>query len=100
MPPEPAETPVIPSFVKGRKGHVSVVDCLVRTLWRAQDGGWPQRTFEQLRTAVSEMQGYHVASSTIRSSVYQYPALFERVPAKNGALRWRLTKQGRNGTLP
>ena len=99
MPAELAETP-IPSFVKGRKGHVSVVDCMVRTLWRAKDGDWPERTFEELRAAVSEMQGYHVAPSTIRSSVYQYAALFERVQAENGFLRWRLTKQGRSGTLP
>ena len=99
MPPEPAEPP-IPSFVKGRKGHVSVVDCMVRTLWCAKDGDWPERTFEELRAAVSEMQGYPVAPSTIRSSVYQYPELFERVQAKNGSLRWRLTTQGRSGTLP
>ena len=98
MPPKQAETS-IPSFVKGRKGHVSVVDCIVRTLWRTNDGGWPERTFEELRTAVSTMQGYHVTPSTIRSSVYQYPTLFERLEAKNGALRWKLTKQGRRGTL-
>ena len=98
MLPRPAETSM-PSFVKGRKGHVSVVDCMVQTLWRTNDGGWPERTFEELRATVSTMQGYHVTSSTIRSSVYQYPTLFERVEAKNGSLRWKLTKQGRNGTL-
>ena len=98
-PLESTATP-IPSFVKGRKGHVSVVDCMVRTLWRAKEGGWPERTFEEIRAAVSELQGYRVAPSTIRSSVYQYPALFERVQGTNGSLRWKLTKQGRSGTLP
>ena len=99
MPPKQAETS-IPSFVKGRKGHVSVVDCIVRSLWRANDGSWPERTFVELRAAVSTMQGYQVTPSTIRSSVYQYPKLFERVEAKNGPLRWKLTKRARGGTLP
>ena len=87
----------IPSFVKGRKGNTSVVDCMVRALWRTNDGVWPERTFTELGAAVSAMQGYQVAASTIRSSVYQYPALFERVQPKGGPLRWKLTlkAQGR-----
>ena len=89
----------IPSFVKGRKGRVSVVDCVVRALWRANDGGWPERTFEELRAIVSTMQGYQVTPSTIRSSVYQYPTLFQRVEPMNGSLRWKLTRQARSGTL-
>ena len=89
----------IPSFVKGRKGQVSVVDCMVRALWRTNDGVWPERTFEQLRATVSTMQGYQVTASTIRSSVYQYPTLFERVEPKNGSLRWKLTKQARSAML-
>lgn len=89
----------IPSFVKGRKGNVSVVDCMVRALWYTNDGGWPERTFQELRTAVSAMQGYRVMPSTIRSSAYQYPTLFERVESKSGTVRWKLTKQARSGTL-
>ena len=87
----------IPSFVKGRKGHVSVVDCMVRALWRTNDGVWPERTFEELRASVSAMQGYQVTPSTIRSSVYQHRTLFQRVERKTGLLRWRLTKQARSG---
>ena len=85
----------IPEFVKGRKGHLSVVDSIVRVLWRTMDGKWPEKTFEELRAATATMQGYHIASSTIRSSVYQYPNLFERVGTK--PVRWRLTKQARTG---
>ena len=90
-----ATTP-IPQFVKGRKGHISVVDCLVRSLWRVNTGRWPARTFAELRIAVSNLQGYDVASSTIRSSIYQYPQIFERV-RNNGSLRWRLTTSARRG---
>jgi hypothetical protein len=88
----------VPQFVKGRKGQTSVVDCIVRALWRDVDGHWPERTFEQLREAVSKMQGYTVVPSTIRSSIYQYPTIFERVNADGGGtLYWRLTKQARVG---
>jgi hypothetical protein len=91
-----------PHFVKGRKGHTSVIDCMASALWRETDGeSWPELTFEELRAVVSKMQGYHVTPSTIRSSAYQYPNLFERVKdAEDGSLRWRLTKQGRTGQLP
>ena len=99
MVPKLPET-LIPSFVKGRKGHISVVDCMVRALWRTNAGVWPKRTFAELRATVSTMQGYQVTPSTIRSSVYQYPTLFQRTEAKNGSLRWKLTKQAQSGTLP
>lgn len=90
-----------PHFIKGRKGHTSVVDCMARALWRDQtDAEWPERTFEELRAAVSKMQGYHVTPSTIRSSAYQYPNIFERGTKVDGALRWRLTKQARTGQMP
>ena len=98
MAPKLPETP-IPSFVRGRKGYASVVDCMVRALWRTADDVWPECSFEELRAFVSSMQGYQVTASTIRSSVYHYPTLFQRVEPKNGSLRWKLTKQARSGTL-
>lgn len=88
------ETADIPQFVKGRKGNISLVDCLVRSLWQTDNGCWPARTFAQLRADVSELQGYNVALSTIRSSIYQYPQIFERV-RDNKSLRWRLTDSAR-----
>lgn len=89
-----------PHFVNGRKGHTSIVDCIARALWRNQGSeNWPEHTFEELRDTVSKMQGYEVSSSTIRSSVYQYPNVFERVKSDGGVLRWRLTKQGRSGHM-
>ena len=93
--------PVTPHFVKGRKGHTSVVDSIARALWWTRDDTrWPELTFEELRVAVSKLQGYHVTPSTIRSSIYQYPNLFERgTKTGGGTLRWRLTKSGRTGRL-
>lgn len=75
---------------------------MARALWRAGDAGeWPEHTFEELRAYVSKMQGYHVTPSTIRSSAYQYPNLFERgTKAENSTLRWRLTKLARTGQMP
>jgi hypothetical protein len=71
---------------------------MARALWRASESEeWPERTFEELRQTVSKMQGYHVTPSTIRSSAYQYPNLFERVKTDGSLLRWRLTKQARTG---
>lgn len=88
----------VPSFVRGRKGQTSVIDCLVELLWKGEnDDAWPARTFNDLRERVSKMQGYHVTSSTIRSSVYDHSDLFERAKTP-GQLRWRLTKQARKGS--
>src|SRR5438874_2601698 len=90
----------IPSFVPGRKGRISVVDCIVGVLWKAlgsneADVQWPARTFDELRSRVSQMQGYQVTSSTIRSAVYSQMHLFERTLASDGTLKWRLSKEAR-----
>ena len=90
-----------PSFVKGRKARISVADSLVNALWRKdQDLPWPESTFEELREPVSKLQGYRVAPSTIRSSIYQHAEIFERVKSPAVApLRWRLTKQAKTGRI-
>jgi hypothetical protein len=89
-----------PSFVRGRKGRLSVVDCLVQALWKTEADGkeiWPEDSFQELRERVTKMQGYRVTPSTIRSSVYEHDDLFERVRTRDGSLRWRLTKTARKG---
>ncbi len=86
-----------PSFVPGRKGQTSVVDCMVRLLWKQADESWPERTFADLRDEVSKLQGYRVTASTIRSSAYDHDDLFEKVKGQDGVLRWRLTRQARKG---
>jgi hypothetical protein len=86
-----------PSFVQGRKGQTSVVDCIVKRLWVDENGHWPECTFAELRESATKMQGYRVSSSTIRSSVYTRGDLFERVATSEWPLRWRLTKAARKG---
>lgn len=89
-----------PSFVQGRKGRHSVVDCLVKALWKANFGSsreWPALTFGELRGQVSKMQRYQVTSSTIRSAVYAKLDLFERDVAQGEMLRWKLSKKARQG---
>ena len=84
----------IPEFVKGRKGQLSVVDAMVRSLWLTQDGEWPEKTFDEIRIAVSTLQGYPISSSTIRASTYQHSDVFERV-GKKRPIRLRLTEYAR-----
>lgn len=88
-----------PSFVAGRKGQVSVVDSLVAVLWkrpRHGGAGWPKLIFSELQELVSARQGYAVGPSTIRSSIYKHPELFDRVaPDDSHALRWTLSAPAR-----
>lgn len=88
----------VPSFVRGRKGRTSLVDCLVSVLWKSADGTdpWPERSFKDLQEKVSKLQGYPVTGSTIRSSIYAHSDLFERVRSGHGALLWRLSKKARH----
>ena len=90
-------TKAAPSFVKGRKGQISVVDCLVNALWKQGDSPWPESTFGELRASVSKLQNYPVAPATIRSSVYQHLDIFER--AECAPVRWRLTTRARSGRV-
>lgn len=90
------DAPKFPEFVKGRKGSLSIVDSMVRVLWRTMEGEWSEKTFEELRSGVAAMQKYRIKSSTIRATVYQHPELFERVETKP-VIRWRLTKRAREG---
>jgi len=86
-----------PALVKGRKGRVSVVDCMVAALWRTEPKEgieWPAKTFETLREEVSSRLAYPVGSSTIRSTVYGHSELFQRA-SKDGKLCWRLTDKAR-----
>jgi len=84
-----------PSYIRGRKGAVSVVDAVVAALWRAHDGkDWPTRSLAELRAAVSATLGYAVAASTVRASVYDHPELFEKDP-RGDAPRYRLTAKVR-----
>ena len=87
----------VPSFAKGRKGGVSIIDCMVRALWMPDTGAhgkWPAKTFPDLAKEVSVLVGYRVSQSTIRSSAYAHPELFVR-DTQEGILRWRLTATAR-----
>lgn len=86
-----------PSFVNGRKGQTSLVDSLVSELWKTGSGSnaWPVLSFAELREQVSAKQGYSVANSTIRSTIYKYPQFFERVRGDDGSLHWKLSDEVR-----
>jgi hypothetical protein len=87
-----------PSFVTGRRGGISVVDALVRSLWqetsRRDVEGWPSKTFGTLATEASSIVGYQLTPSTVRSAIYGRIDLFEK-DEQDGALRWRLSKKAR-----
>jgi hypothetical protein len=83
------------SFAEGRKGRVSVLDCVVASLRPAESAGtWPSKTFEELRNSVSASLGYFVSNSTVRSTVYGHADLFEKA-SMDGRLRWHLSKTAR-----
>lgn len=87
-----------PQFVAGRRGGVSVVDALVRSLWqtagRNDIENWPSKTFGTLAAEASSVVGYRLRSSTVRSAVYGHIDLFEK-DERDGVLKWRLSKKAR-----
>ena len=91
------KTPATPSFVRGRKGRTSLVDCCVAALWKTDSDEWPELTFEELRAIATKVQGYHVTPSTVRSTIYERSDLFERSRPESGPLKWKLTKAARKG---
>ena len=87
-----------PQFVAGRRGGISVVDALVRSLWRRPSRSdvkdWPSKTFGTLAAEASSIVGYQLTSPTVRSAIYGRMDLFER-DEQDGVLRWRLSEKAR-----
>jgi hypothetical protein len=82
-------------FGRGRKGRVSITDCLLLTLGRQKDGRWPKYSFSELAERVSSLRRAPVSSPSIRSVVYRRPSLFERADGDEEALVWKLSVEGR-----
>jgi len=83
-------------LIRGRKGQRSIADSLAKALTapRGSANDWPALTFAELARLASEDQGYAVQGSTIRSTVYSHPEIFESDHVK-GKVVWRLTAEAR-----
>lgn len=82
----------IPSFVKGRKGGISVADCIVRVLWSQPTGGHRSgKSLAELQAGATRIAGYAISASTIRATLYGHPELFIRA-GKSDRLLWTLVK--------
>jgi hypothetical protein len=86
----------VPVLVRGRKGQRSIADSLARALayTSGRKSAWPALTFAELVVFVSTDQGYDVRDSTVRSTVYGHPELFESSKV-DGKTLWRLTEAAR-----
>ena len=93
-----------PSLVKGRRDGMSIADALVRSLWgkKVKQGRktvieWPCLDFASLAERASEQVGYEVSGSTIRSTIYGHPKLFERCSLASDSrhVGYRLTATAR-----
>jgi len=83
------------SYVRGRRGRVSILDCLLTALSRNKsEGPWPQCTLGQLREQVSALRATEVPEATVRSVVYR-AGLFERSPGSSERVKWTLNAKGR-----
>jgi hypothetical protein len=83
-----------PSLVRGRKGQLSVADCIVRVLWGngRPYSEWPSKTLQQLQAEVSGLAKYSVGASTLRATLYNHPELFIRAE-KVLRVRWKLVRE-------
>src|SRR5690242_4929846 len=82
-----------PFFVPGRRGGLSVVDAMVRALWEkpGSERQWPSMSIRELREQASLTLGYSVPPSSVRSSLYAHPDVFERCSVPPGRVAYRLT---------
>jgi hypothetical protein len=83
------------SFLPGRRGKPSIIDCLLTVLSRrSATGSWPERTFPQLTKEVTALRFSEMPQTSIRSTVYRAD-LFERAQEGAGTVRWKLNSKGR-----
>ena len=83
------------SFVLGRRGRTSILDCLLTALSpRNLTGAWPQYTFDQLRERVSALRLMEVPEASLRSVVYRAD-VFERASTDADRVKWKLNAKGR-----
>jgi hypothetical protein len=87
------------SLVSGRRGKVSVIDCLTQILWSDEDGTVPAYSFAELSERVSRLRGSQVADSTVRSIIYRREEWFEQT-TRDGHLKWRLSPAARRAAWP
>ena len=83
------------SFVPGRKGKKSVADCLIHALMPAHeiDNHVLSKSIGDLRTICSLVLSFEVESSTIRSTLYRHPEIFQRDDRQNAAVQYRLSSE-------
>ncbi len=89
-----------PTFIQGRKGGVSIVDAMVRALWVRSDADgkddWPSLSLVDLQERASRALGYDVPSSSVRSSVYSHPDIFEKCTLAGAKVAYRLSPAARS----
>lgn len=75
------------SFISGRKGKASVADYLIHSLTPDENSNDepPSKSIGDLTSCCAVGLGFEVASSTIRSTLYRHPEIFERDEDKCGA---------------
>ncbi len=83
------------SFVRGRRGRISILDCLLTALSpRDSKGPWPEYAFDELRERVSALRSTEVREASLRSVVYR-ANVFERAATGSDRVRWKLNAKGR-----
>lgn len=88
---EPSEQDVslCAMLTPGRKGKVSVLDCIAESLKDAKTA----KTFRQLADEAAQVRNSPVSEPNVRSVIYRHSELFEKAPGDG--VTWRLSKQGR-----
>lgn len=84
-----------PSVVRGRKGQASIADLVVRSLWPldGDDNELPCKSLAKITEDCRAALGFAVSSSTIRSTIYNHPEIFERAEKVGVEAYYRLCKK-------
>ena len=74
------DMPSPPSVIPGRKGQASIVDLVIRSLWpvNGSDSKLPCKSLAEITEECRSALGFLVGSSTVRSTIYKHPEIFEK----------------------
>lgn len=87
--------PSPPSVILGRKGQASIADLLIRSLWPvdACEAELPYKSLAEITEECRGALGFPVSSSTVRSTIYKHPEIFEKATKVGVNVYYRLCEQ-------
>lgn len=83
-----------PSPIPGRKGQTSVANIVIHVLWPACiSEDLPSKSLGDLQAICRAALAFDLSGSTLRSTLYRHPEIFEKACETQGKAFYRLTRK-------